>query len=1137
MIQPVQQTFEGLLNSDDSPEYIAANQYVNALNFRFGKSRAGKFNRFELIESNREVVNVDLFAGTNKLVGKLEDSAKDRIVYLVWNSAGHSGIWVVDASETIYLAIEDADTEVGLGFTKDNYIHSVALVGDLLYWVNGGEPSRLNLEAALKAKNPSYSTTVTAYTFPIKETTYRLIRKPPINIPTAVKVIDATINVNQTKDTGFKFCWRYNYRDGETSTLSALSRYTPPNTPAETTAGYNAIDVTLPTAEIIEQDVMIVELVAVYPIDQTYFVIKAWDRQNTADATAITNHNAGTALTFRFSNNTVGYALDNATKVKPFDSVPHEAWAMTIAKNRLILGRTKLGRNTPKTSSLAFTVQSASSLTNPIGEWVKIDSTYYQTFPSLISGLSSNFYCFHLRQTYGSYEEGYYYTPAETSNSTGPASVDLTTWVFMTEKLATFINPICVPQVIWAYRVLVFPYNAATSSVTLINASVPATNITITAGGSTASILKSDAGYVGGVVFYDKWMRQCEVVDDGGAKATTPARLYADAGSYNYGLAWALSNAAATTEIPTWASYYAIVCSKCLRTNFFLQSRASHIIYATLNSATDEYDVITAGNNVYARTNAGIAVKADLLIGYGLGYSFNEGDILTIFISTSRYQVPVKAVQGDWVIGELIDVGNTTSLAALFEIFSPAINSSDRFYYEVSDLLPIQLPGTASRTYSTLSGTIPGDVFLITRNDGTNNYFVEAMSPNDKVWKVWTTNHGRPQVRGGIGEVYSPTGMSHSNVYIPGTRTNGLSSFDALDFTLLPLEMTSLQYLQLTTKVQQEGSVLLAIGEDDTASIYLGESQVFDASGNSFLATSDRFIGQINPLRGGYGTRHPESVAMLDGVVLWLNVVQGKVVQYSNAGLEPVSRFKMEQFWALWCTEYLSKPAAWWTDTDQRNLIIGGIDVFHREYLVALPQILETFRDENNGWDIYSGQAATAVYKVGENRWQGLYGYLAEGFCINRNVLHTFSDGKVYVHDVESSALMFYGQQQDAVVVISVSGPQFLLTKAYKNISIAASEGPDYVKARTTLPYDQETQLDGADFDATEGKYYSPWMRNLNTPGMEPAVAIVRGEVMRGQTILVQITYEGKNNSAYRSKRIFVNAVNLGIVLSKGHTF
>jgi hypothetical protein len=168
-----------------------------------------------------------------------------------------------------------------------------------------------------------------------------------------------------------------------------------------------------------------------------------------------------------------------------------------------------------------------------------------------------------------------------------------------------------------------------------------------------------------------------------------------------------------------------------------------------------------------------------------------------------------------------------------------------------------------------------------------------------------------------IGQKLLETTIQHSNTFIQGAKQNGLSTFDALDRKTLDANVGQIQRLINTSKVQnQQGGVMLAVCELETASIYLGEVQLYGSNAPSTLAQSPSVIGTVNILKGNYGTVNPESVVEYRGAVFFADAINKAWIQYASNGLFPISDYKAVRLWNLFFTQYLSMTTA-------RNRSIG----------------------------------------------------------------------------------------------------------------------------------------------------------------------------------------------------------------------
>jgi hypothetical protein len=178
------------------------------------------------------------------------------------------------------------------------------------------------------------------------------------------------------------------------------------------------------------------------------------------------------------------------------------------------------------------------------------------------------------------------------------------------------------------------------------------------------------------------------------------------------------------------------------------------------------------------------------------------------------------------------------------------------------------------------------------------------------------------------------TALVFSGVYTQGTRNNNLNYVESLNETILPSEMVAINKLQLASKTESIGTVMLAIGEVSTASIYIGESQLVGSSSNADLIIDSSVVGSVNILQGGYGTKHPESVVERNGNVYWYDANKADVIRYGRNGVIPVSSNK-----------YKSVINKITTGASSDVSIVGHFDPIQDEYLLSVsdPHRSETF--------------------------------------------------------------------------------------------------------------------------------------------------------------------------------------------------
>lgn len=1130
-------------NFDDADFAIGINQWTNLENFRIGSTDAGVTGTLESVGSTLLKSGIEPSVTHIPLGTGITDNEHDRFCYFLKDKYGtQDKIMCYDyTTDTVYVVLLSSQVTGGLNFDKDYIVHSGYIINGCLYWTdNLNQLRRINIDAGIKLNNPSYQTDVAPYISPLAQWVITVIRRPPMLPIAANKMlasdIPVTIDYNYIKDGAFRFAWRYHYRDNEDSVLGAFSNLMDRNLDTET---YDTIKLVFPTQEFIEQDVQWIDLVVQFADDDTCFIIKTWDKDNATDLAEINAHNAGTTpLTYYFFNDQIGIALAPSYVVKQFDNVPITSKTLSFAKNRLFTGNDLMGYDTPITSSLTLSTVEQSGATTGVYEWhrleVVINGDYSGdgSYGLTANGLRDLVYFNNITVP------GFYRPNAASFNvpySPPGGSTPFTDYTFYANNLseaATALGDETSASVAFLEHVL------ATSTDTILT-SITVTGVTTTL--PNGSVIYKSAGiYEVGIKFLDFAQRQCGVLPATINKISTPDRSYADV-TNTTGIVWNLSNTSALTEIPDWAYYYQIVRTKCLRTRFFLQARAVNTMrYASKDLTTGEYTF----NVVYSSTAYALAVDVSVLNSYGMGYSFQDGDIMKIWISgvSTVYSLPVIDTFGTYVLVKLTDLTAHAGVASIFEIYSPYKSSINEPYYEVSQVYTINNPTTNSRTYSALSGTIPGDVYLRQKTYSATNNNIEFMSPNDKFWKIWNTIASKPSFIDKIGQQRKTQSIHYSNTFIQGSKLNGLSSFEALNEKALPLEVGQIQKLQLTSKVNNEqGVVMLAICANEWCSLYIGEVQQYGSNTSTNLVVFDDVIGTINVLKGNFGCVNPESVVEYRGNVYGLDANSGKVIQYSAGGLFPISNYKMTRFWKLFCDQYLSMTNEEIEAFGSRPFIFGMVDPHHNELLFAIPKLLTyppkgylpDYPSTIYPFDIWDGQTKAIVYRLDANPnfWQGAYSYEnVEGFASLQNKLYALKNGHLYLMNQTTSQCNFFGVQYKPKVML-VGNENNFVPKIYNNISVQSNICPTFVYLYNDYPYQQSSDLVDYSFEKREGVWYANVLRNKLVPtatGMDTN-GLLTGEVMRNENMRVLLEF------TVGTTQLELKYFYLGYVPSKGH--
>lgn len=1080
------------INADDAPLLVGTDEALNIENLRFTEDGT-----LTSVKGMLPVNNV-LPAGNNTRIGSCVDEARGFVIYFIHNDAGLHRIFLYDTSSGFnYTVLRSEDVDGGLDFQKNKLIES-EVVGDYLKFLDSGRvPKSLNLGAAIKGHGSSPIPATWQFTYPILSCEIEGYRRPPAYVPAIEKRHNPGTTLNQLMNESYMFAWQYVSYDGEPSVFSPWSVASLINRDEE---DFNYVRVVLNVSEKIPQQVRLVRLIVKKGSDHKCFVANEWD--NTVDAYPLLQHNLGSALSFDFYGNLTGEAIDDALSVKPFDSLPLQAKTQAVAKNRYILANTIEGYDTPPATSLQVAPQTVSiNATTLDKKLVLIRHSRY------VTGDTSQNYYYQAWYVYLTevVPSGYYLIPSSEMVMPGttstpapppkPTTIPFTSLVFKGADLLT---------VVANTRPTASPYTVNQS------ATPQPDNITVT--GLTAEksdVWKSGGRYRFGVVFYDEALRKCGVATNETLVLDVPYRTY----DYLTGVStvnWTLSNTARLSEIPLWAKYYAVVRTLNLKTRFYAQGLDQDVRY--WDKDTD--GTWKAAGITYDTTRLAIGIDLRSLTVNGLGYVFQEGDMCVLTSSTGdTFELPVKEVSGYTLLLKAQNVGDVSTKDFIFELYTPHQPTTSEPFFEVGWLYPIDDAGTEDRAYAVEGGLLRSDTFTMPRRYNAVPFSAEGMSPQDTFWQRRDTDAGRPNFITKQGRAVIKGGISFSNTYIPGTQTNGLCSFEALNKEVLPVEGGEITKIQLTSKVQAEGNVLLALTKRGAFSIYLGEAMLSQTTGSTFLAQATGFIGQVNALQGDYGCSHPESVSILDGRVYWFDLYTGAFVSYSNNGLFPISDYKLKAAARDFARALAGLSQSEIEAMGSRPFVFGGVDPYYGEALFSCPttelnkQNLDDYTDPSIPYPyaFYDGKGKTWVFGYQGDRWTGAHTYQSEGFVTVGNRLFSFENGGLWEHS-KNVANSFFGQTNKSSLMVASAAQEPMAV--WTNLIVDGTK-PDFCHIRTEYPNEQSSDLEAGDWITREGLQYAAILRDRLSPNVEGDVykKLLSGDAMRGLWVKVWLQW------------------------------
>lgn len=949
-------TFTGGLTTDLDAAYLRPNQYLNALNIRVSSTEDGSQGVVSNIKGNTKVT-FTMPSGTNTCIGSYSDDENARVFYFIHNSNDdHLILCYFHKEDTIRKVIDNNDFasgQDGLGFSTSNLITGVGMNDDMLFFTDGvTEPKRINVERALKKYDSSYTQlkVVDKYTT-IDDALISAIRTSPIYPPFTRKFKDNSKNRNLIRGNKYTFAYRFIYIDGEIGDCSPYSGIVHELNPDDATDyAYNTIELSIPSGQTIPSDVKFVEYLVKFN-DEPSFGIFHTER----DAFAISAHGQPEVLKANFANDTAKIQIDAAEVTRYKSAVPVTAKALECARGRVFYGNIQEGLDNPTTKEVSDIVELYPEVrgTAVQADYVMFHQLTYNT--SSYTPVDDNFFRFVLVQ--GTTNDGYFdfsgnsnpydsdedvrtdWTSDSLNSTRYPSSVTLGTKRGTTEQdVKTYIatqNSQGINNFTITQR-----YTDDDTSVTV---SATANPLTLSDG---LKVWKSGSSYRFAMSFSDKFGRVGEVIP-----FDIPLSIPERDAAWNEivkDVKLNLDTAKQSSIIPEWAYTFQFLRTKSIDRSFFVSWPAEDVLYI------DDIDGTTAAT-FDEETHKYIQVELMPTLS-GVGYTYSEGDILYITGGgvTNEY-LNVIQVDGNYVYCEARDIGTfqTTDWAFRTEIFSPVNKQDQEVYYEFGKTYKVNNPTESNRAFEISSFTFSGDTFVKSDDFGTGaQIYFECTSPDLTKFKSWPQLTGRSFLETTFGAVKKPHSISFSERRIDGTKINGLCTINALDEETLPNDMGPIQKLLFTSKTEGSGNTLLALATNETASVYIGESQLSTSTGSTFIAVQQGVIGSTQVLRGSYGTLHPESVVENNNRVYFFDAINGTAVSYDVNGLRPIGDLGLRSFFRDRANAILSQ---------NKKGCFGGFDSKENEYILTLPQVEaeqeyhDDYIDELSNADVLDG--------------------------------------------------------------------------------------------------------------------------------------------------------------------------------------
>lgn len=391
-----------------------------------------------------------------------------------------------------------------------------------------------------------------------------------------------------------------------------------------------------------------------------------------------------------------------------------------------------------------------------------------------------------------------------------------------------------------------------------------------------------------------------------------------------------------------------------------------------------------------------------------------------------------------------------------------------------------------------------------------DNNFIYAMTSNDTNTDnslVWQKNIGRPNIVlvDGDKQIRRSTLIRFGGRFLTGTRINFLNSFDSLDQEQLT-NFGTIRKLINASNNAAEGTILLAVQENEISSCYIGQAVITNANGTNQLVSTDKVIGTVNPLQKLVGTVNPESVVQYNGLVYGFDALKGVVWRYGQNGLDFISDNGMRRFFYD-RSQYLLSLGTF--------KCYGGIDPYHNEYIISIPNA--------------DTEKITIAWSETLNRWTSFMSYLPEWYQKVNTHLVSFINGQTWLHRSNTLSNNYYGvQYKSKLRLICNKEPD--ITKILQIVEQKSTSQWDCTEI--TTPEGQNSELLGLFDIAAPGSYpqdfrkydnttyVGPVLRDKNTPNFQTSdYPLLKGDVIRSDIFSIKM----ENAKTTKENLYFVN--------------
>ena len=336
----------------------------------------------------------------------------------------------------------------------------------------------------------------------------------------------------------------------------------------------------------------------------------------------------------------------------------------------------------------------------------------------------------------------------------------------------------------------------------------------------------------------------------------------------------------------------------------------------------------------------------------------------------------------------------------------PGDDSNLDLYWEASSMFPISDHG--------LTNIIDWSNCIATVGGTNNKIYLESINIQDKFNSTSLVKGIRVNTpEANYSEEHRKYGLIFSGLYNSRTGVNELNRFSLADGITKELEPN---YGGIQ-KLHALDTNLLAFTEDKVFRILADKDALFNADEGVNVTATNLVLGQAMVYQGNYGiSTHPESFAYFGNNIYFTDAKRGVVMQLTpaNGQLFPISNNGMGNFFR--------------DRIGTANKLIGAYDGAKKLYVISMQGYNELDPAIGSETLLNETSDATLGYSLKGQYWTSRYSFIPESGLTLNNKFYTFKNGKIYLHNSDTSGRNnFYGVQYNSEVeVIFNDNPTYI---------------------------------------------------------------------------------------------------------------